>query len=111
MIVRATESDNGGAVELSAGDELQVMLKANATAGYKWVLRESNPAVLRPDSGDFVSATGAIGSEGTETLNFKAIGAGRSLLKLSLIRPFEAGKPPIKEFCLTAKVTNGAETS
>ena len=104
--MQLTDNDNGRAVEISTGDELEVILEGNPTTGYRWELREADPGVLEPGPSRFAPASGAIGSGGKEILSFRGVGPGRTALKLSFQRPFERGKPPAKEFSLTVTVTD-----
>ena len=104
--MRVTDSDNGHQVELSTGDELQVILEANPSTGYKWQLREAHIGVLRPSARKFSPYDRAVGAGGKDILTFRAVSPGCTKLKLSFERPFEQGKPPAKEFSLGVTVTD-----
>jgi inhibitor of cysteine peptidase len=102
--MQLSDSDNGRAVEVTTSEELEVILAANPTTGYKWEVREPDPKVLEPSGSRFVASNEAVGSGGTEILTFRCVGPGRCELKLAYQRPFERGNPPAKEFTLTVTV-------
>jgi inhibitor of cysteine peptidase len=106
--VRLTEADNGRAVTVKAGEDIQVVLKGNPTTGYSWTSTMSDQAVLQ-QQGDPVYAQGntnpsIVGAGGTFTFTFKAAAAGQVTLKFDYARPFDTGVAPIQTCSLTITV-------
>jgi inhibitor of cysteine peptidase len=106
--VKLTEADNGRAVTVKAGEDIQVILNGNPTTGYSWTSTVSDPAVLQ-QQGDPVYAQGntdpsIVGAGGTFTFTFKAAAAGQVTLKFGYARPFDAGVAPIQTCSLTINV-------
>ena len=102
--------DNNGQVNLKIGQILAVELDSNPTTGYGWEIASMDTTVLemmgeseytRSDTGE----TPRVGSGGTETFRFKAIGQGQSPLEMVYRRPWEAGVEPANSFSLTVTVT------
>lgn len=102
--MQLTDKDSGRAVEIAAGEELEIILEGNPTTGYRWEVSEADPRVLAAGPGRFIPGSAAIGSGGKEVLSFRGSEPGHTDLKLSLQRPFERGKPPAMEFGLTVTV-------
>jgi inhibitor of cysteine peptidase len=106
--VRLTEADNGKAVAVKAGEDVQVILEGNPTTGYTWTATVSDPAVLQ-QQGDPVYAQGntdpsIVGAGGTFTFTFKAAAAGEVTLKFDYARPFDTGVAPIQTCSMTVTV-------
>jgi inhibitor of cysteine peptidase len=106
--VRLTEADNGRAVTVEAGEDIQVILNGNPTTGYTWTATVSDKAVLQ-QLGDPVYAQGStdpsiVGAGGTFTFTFKAAAAGQVALKFDYARSFETGVTPIQTCSVTVTV-------
>ncbi len=106
--MKLTEADNGKAVAVKAGEDVQVILDGNPTTGYTWTATVSDPAVLQ-QQGDPVYAQGntdpsIVGAGGTFTFTFKAAAAGEVTLKFDYARPFETGVAPIQTYSMTVTV-------
>jgi inhibitor of cysteine peptidase len=106
--VKLTEADNGRAVTVKAGEDIQVILSGNPTTGYTWTSTVSDQAVLQ-QQGDPVYAQGNTGSSivgagGTFTFTFKAAAAGQVALKFDYARPFDTGVVPIQTCSMTITV-------
>ena len=99
--MRLSESDSGKTVELSVGNELEVVLPGKPTTGYVWVVSSLDTALLSHVHTDFIADTNAIGAGGMEIFRFKAVAVGKSEIKLIFHRPFEQKVPPIKTFSFT----------
>ena len=74
--VKLTEADNGRAVTVKAGEDVQVILNGNPTTGYTWTSTVSDNAVLQ-QQGEPIYAQGntdpsIVGAGGTFTFTFKA---------------------------------------
>lgn len=97
------EQQSGRQVTLAAGDKLDVSLAGNPSTGFSWNVQSFDATVLRQaGEPEFQPASSALGSGGTFTYRFEAIGAGQTTLALAYSRPFEKGVPAQKIF--TARV-------
>jgi inhibitor of cysteine peptidase len=103
--VNVSEQNANSNVQLHVGDRLVVTLDGNPTTGYTWEVDSSDAAILKPvGEAQFTPGTSAVGSVGEVTLQFDAVGAGQTPLKLIYHRPFETGVAPLKTFELTITV-------
>ena len=99
------DKDAHSTVNMQVGDILEISLKGNPTTGYEWKLASANEAMLKQvGKPGFKSKTGLIGSGGTVTMRFEAVGAGETPLKLIYHRPFEKDAPPAKVFEATVVI-------
>jgi predicted secreted protein len=109
--VKVAESDSGSMVELRVGEQVEIVLDSNPTAGYAWevasedvtVVRQVGDPQFKPDS-EAVAAVGtpsrAVGGGGTLTLLFEAVAPGEQVLTLIYHRTFEQDVPPTRTFAL-----------
>jgi predicted secreted protein len=92
--VRATEAQNGGAVQVAPGSRLLVSLPANATTGFAWTVAQS-PKILRRLEDDYAPAPTAgpalAGGDGVQTLAFRATAEGAGVLRLVYRQPWRGG--------------------
>ena len=104
--VQVREQDAGRTVELRRGDRLDLLLEGNPTTGYAWEQVEGDSAVVA-SAGEptFTPASSALGSDGTVTMPFIALAAGRTRLQLAYRRRFESDVPPLKTFAIEVVVT------
>jgi inhibitor of cysteine peptidase len=99
MPVTVGEQDAGSTVEMYAGDILEVALRGNPTTGYTWEVSSVDTAILtKVGKTAFTAERTARGSGGTITMRFRAVTAGKTVLKLIYHRAFEKSKPPINTF-------------
>ena len=89
-----------GEVTLRVDGELTVALAANPSTGYTWeVSGAADPAVLEQVGEPVYEAsptdTMVVGSGGTMTFEFRAVGAGTTTLELAYLRPWEEGVEPV----------------
>ena len=98
--------DNGGFVELAAGNSLIVELPGNPSTGFVWETESVDGAVLRQAVSytPFKSDSNVIGAPGKITLRFKAIGSGKTALKLVYHRPWEKNAAPLKTYQVNIEV-------
>jgi len=91
------ESDSGQTIGVERGQRVFVVLGANRTTGYDWVLEAFGPGPLT-SLGDPVYARGGAtpGEGGTEIWMFRASGAGKQELNFQYRRPSERGVPAAK---------------
>jgi inhibitor of cysteine peptidase len=107
VTVTKTDVDTGSTVALSRGDTLAVVLKANPTTGYGWVVAAMDTTVLREIGSEYVPDTvpkGIVGSGGRSFLRFAAVERGKTAVKLEYRRSWETTKPPAKTFQLEVSI-------
>ena len=94
------EKDNGKLVELNVGNSLITELNGNMSTGYVWETASVDASVLKQveSTTKFKSDSNVIGSPGKMTLRFKAVGAGKTTLRLVYHRPWEKDAAPIKTY-------------
>lgn len=98
-----------GEVTLREGGELKVALPANPSTGYTWeVSGAPDPAVLEQVGESVYEAsptdTMVVGSGGTMTFVFRAVGVGTSTLELVYLRPWEEGVEPVDTVTIAVTV-------
>ena len=108
--VAVTGQDAGNTVELRAGDILEVALVGNPSTGFGWYHQSLDTTIIE-QKGDWEftpdnSSPGSVGSSGTFTLRFEAVGSGQTTLQLIYHRPFEPDTPPAQTFEVTVVVSN-----
>lgn len=91
-------SDPARPVKIAAGTEFTLTLESNRTTGYEWQLAESPDETLVRFIGNRyeVPDTKLIGAGGREVWTFRAVGKGRTEIRLKYVRPWEMGVPPVK---------------
>jgi inhibitor of cysteine peptidase len=82
-------------VIMHVGQQFDVTLDANHTTGYSWQLEDPlNAHVLKASGSKYVSPkTTHVGASGQEVWTFLATGAGRTLISMKYVRPFD--KPSV----------------
>ena len=101
--------DNGGQIEVDAGQTLVLTLESNPTTGFRWEVVEMEDAVLRPKGEAEFEVASALeppppGTGGMEILRFEAVDAGETLLELVYHRPWEEGVEPLETFSIQVTV-------
>ena len=96
--MRLSERDYGRTVEISVGDELEIILPGNPTTGYVWELSSLDVNSLRLGHVEFFANDKVLGSVGMETIKLHAITTGTSIVRVIFHRPFEQNIPPLKTF-------------
>lgn len=79
-------------IEVDEGSVFEVALEANASTGYSWQLEEKPPADVLAFEGSSYEADAEgedapVGGGGTQTLRFRAVGAGATELSLEYLPP------------------------
>jgi inhibitor of cysteine peptidase len=98
-----TAIDNGGQVQVNAGDQLVIELEGNPSTGYNWEAQDLDTSMFK-QVGEvvFTSANpGLVGSSGTLTLTYKILKTGTSTLSLIYHRSWETGVAPEDIFTVT----------
>ena len=104
--VKVTESMNNQTVQVDKGHTIEISLPGNPTTGYNWEIKNIDQSILK-QSGDlkFTSDdTVVVGSGGTITLQFKAVGSGKTQLELVYRRSWEKDVPALETFTLWVEV-------
>jgi len=104
--VVVAEADAGQEVTLAPGDLLYVRLRARPGTGYRWEVRQADPAVLEAQGGvAFEQAPNAPpGNPATQVLRFRASAVGETELSLVYVRPWERDKAPAERFTIYTRV-------
>lgn len=104
--VQLTADDNGGQVEVEAGQEFTIVLSGNPSTGFTWEAKDLDTTMFElVGEPEFVSDDpGLVGAGGTLTLTFKALQAGTVPLTLVYHRPWETDVEPIDTFSVTVTV-------
>ena len=86
-----TSEDSGKEYILSVGEEFQVRLWENPTTGYLWTILGSVSPHLELVDRKFTPGNDArrVGSGGERTFAFRAVKPGRTVLHMTLKRPWE----------------------
>jgi inhibitor of cysteine peptidase len=97
------ERANGSEVELSPGEEFDLLLPETPTAGYRWRLK-TGPGTECPllESSHF--ATGKTGGTGTQAWRFRAPASGTCSIMLEYRRSWETSSEPARTFTLKVRV-------
>ena len=100
-----TLKDDGRKVEIRKGQVLAVDLEGNPTTGYTWEAQDLDTGIIQQQGNPaYQSRSDLIGSPGVQKFTFKAVGAGKTTLKMIYHRPWEKGKEPLKVFSVSITV-------
>ncbi|OPY84992.1 MAG: Chagasin family peptidase inhibitor I42 [Smithella sp. PtaU1.Bin162] len=103
--ISLTEADNRRAVEINAGDDLEVILTGNPTTGYVWESVEADQVILPSRGGyKYTPASAMVGSAGQFVFSFRAAAAGETPLRIVYRRPFEKSAAPLKFFEVLVRI-------
>jgi inhibitor of cysteine peptidase len=102
-----TEQDDGRRLSAQLGDEIEIRLSENATAGYRWAPETHDPERLELVEAAANYPSTATGSAGVARFRLRVIAAGTTRLALSYAREWETGVAPLKRFAVTIE-TAGA---
>lgn len=85
-------------IDLTAGQVTTLEIESNHTTGYSWQLAEPlNEKVLKVEYWYYKTPNSKmLGAGGAEVWTFRAVGEGRTNLKLEYVRPWEKNVPAIK---------------
>ena len=88
-------------LSLHVGQQFNLRLPSNPTTGFRWLLRDSAPQVLRslgPEVYTNPEDAGLVGSAGVSIWRFAVTQAGVGQLALTYERPWEVGVVPAQRF-------------
>ena len=108
--ITLTNSDDGKAIDLKAGQMLAVRLDSNPSTGYSWQISQVDDAVLKPQGEPlFIQPADAPpGAGGAQVFLFTAAAGGQTTLVLVYKRSFEPDVAPVQTFTVHVKVEAGA---
>ncbi len=99
------EEAAGQQVALTVGQELVLRLEGNPSTGYDWELAELDTSVVvQQGEPRFSPGSNLPGASGIETWRFRAVGRGRTDLRLVYRRSWET-EPPLRELPLHLSVS------
>lgn len=102
-----TDADNGKKAMLKKGDTFNLLLEANMTTGYTWVIANTDSAIVKKVAENYFTQNNAqpmAGAVGKQWYAFKTLAPGTVQLKLDYKRPWEAKTPPALTFELGIEV-------
>ncbi len=99
------DSHHGGTASIRVGEIVEIVLKSNPTTGYRWQVESVDRGILEQEGEpDFIPDRMARGAGGRSFFRFKAVAAGKTMLRLIYHRSFEKDQPPINVFEITLSV-------
>jgi inhibitor of cysteine peptidase len=104
-MIRIAEDDNGRAVALIMGEELELSLAENRTTGYHWKLNGKAEPVCELVNDDFEAATGPPGSGGVHHWQFRAVQPGSGEIALQYRRPWGEDVAPARSYQVSIRVS------
>jgi copper homeostasis protein (lipoprotein) len=103
--VSLLETDSGRTFEVEPGQRIYVLLAANRTTGFGWMIEASGTGLLTTIGAPiFAQGAGPLGGGGTEMWFFAATLKGTQELRFHYRRPLEQGVPPAKTVTFTVVV-------
>ncbi|MGE3301499.1 MAG: protease inhibitor I42 family protein [Hyphomonadaceae bacterium] len=104
--IRVTAADAGKTIAAPVGATFSVALVGVPTAGYLWTATETPDFLVKVgESGGPTSAAqlqpGFAGGNHWEVTAFRAVKAGRGVLRFAQGRPWETNQPPVDTFSVT----------
>lgn len=94
--------------ELGVGDELTIVLCANASTGFSWEEPVvSDPAVVAVTGSTYVEPTSeepVVGARGSQEIVLEALAAGTSTVTVAYSRPWEGGEKGVWTYEVTVTV-------
>jgi inhibitor of cysteine peptidase len=87
---RFDEASGGGSVELGVGEDIEVSLPENPTAGFRWQIVQRGQPVVELLDEHFVPGLKATGQSGLHVWKFRVIAQGAGAIELVYRRSWEA---------------------
>lgn len=86
--------DDGSQIELSRGEEVELVLPGNPSTGYTWVVvADASPVLEVIGEPEFRPESDLVGAPGEYHFRFAAREQGKVQLLLTYQRPFEEAEP------------------
>ena len=107
ITIQLTHKDDGEALEVKAGDTIQVSLPEQPSTDFAWELQKPNAAVLKQvGRPKFAANNDAVGAAGKTTWTFKVVGPGKADLMADYVEG-TAADTPIKTFDVSVAAKPG----
>ena len=107
-MLQLSQDDDGRNLAVRIGQQLELRLPENPTAGYRWRVVEEGGPVCELMRTDFKAGTQP-GEPGVHIRRYRVIAAGQATLKLVYDRAWPSAKGAARTFCL--KVRSGGKTA
>jgi inhibitor of cysteine peptidase len=108
-MITLDEHSDGKAIDVPRGEELEIVLPANRTTGFRWRLESGAEPVLAGEGDHYEAPSDVVpGRGGTHRWRFRAEHAGRGTLNLELHRSWVATGAPARSFRVEVHVTEPA---
>ena len=98
------EHSNGQTVQTVLGQELEIRLQENPTAGFRWQIVQTGEPVCTISSHCFDPGRKASGQSGVHSWKLKVIAEGTTAIKLVYRRSWESDTSGSRTFALFLKV-------
>ncbi|MGH8928190.1 MAG: protease inhibitor I42 family protein [Acidimicrobiia bacterium] len=85
--------DDGSQIELSRGEQVELVLPGNPSTGYMWVVADASPVLEVMGEPEFQPESDLVGAPGEFLFRFEAREPGTAQLLLTYERPFEESEP------------------
>ncbi len=99
------ESYDGKEVEVTVGRTLEVRLKENPTAGFRWNLTSQGEPQCKLLDDSYEAPSAAQGQGGIHSWKFRAEKNGEGRIELAYARAWQQDAKPAQTFTLKVKVT------
>jgi len=95
----AEKSKQAKVIEVQAGQNFTIILKANATTGYQWQFAKPlDENLIQLISSKYLAdKTNLVGAGGKQVWIFKALKAGQTNISFKYVRPWEKNTRPQKQ--------------
>lgn len=95
---RPVFKDSSKLIKVEVEQEFDIVLKSNATTGYKWKLAKPlDKKILELVESEYKAPDDSVpGKGGEEVWTFRGVGKGKTLISLKYVRPWEKKKAPEK---------------
>jgi inhibitor of cysteine peptidase len=99
-------------VQLRVGDTLRVVLPANPSTGYSWIVAAKDAGILEAtNSQNKPASQQRVGAPGSQTWSFTAKAPGQNHLTLNYARPWEKNAKPARSYALNVTVASAGSDS
>jgi len=99
-------SSKGGTFHVTVGEEFKITLDSNATTGFQWSLAVPvDESVVKLVSNAYEAPqTALVGAGGKEVWTFRAVGRGRTEIRMKYSRSWEKGTVPARGAVFSVRV-------
>jgi len=108
ITIQVNHKDANESFATKAGDTVQLVLPAQPSTGYEWVIKKPKPTVLKQvGEPRFTANNETVGAKGKMLWTFAVIGAGQAPVRALLEGPDAASTGPAEEFDFTVLAKPG----